>query len=170
MSKSLKFYVIIPKLLGLITNVNKIPEFTLAEELLDVFNEDKQVKIKVNYLVTNNSCDVQNRRELWSSFHVHDDEKRICYERRIFNGLKIYFSLVNMDSPPFITNTITHKLLRFYSGWLHPIGKHLVNICFVKLLSSGYLLLHGSCVASPDGEGMLIVAPPNTGKLLLLCL
>lgn len=76
---------------------------------------------------------------------------------------RIKFLALNPSQQPHILiNKNAHQLAKFQSPF--PWRSHLRNIAFLRLLRLGFLLSHGACVKSPEGQGCLLIAPPDTGK------
>jgi len=104
-------------------------------------------------------------------------------QNNIYNKMDISFYVVKekkrTKSKLFIDNLSGHTKIYYTSGiidnyfiWDHTLT-HCLPLYFVvnnivmplKLLQKGYSFVHAACV-DYNGEGLLIVAPPNTGKTL----
>ena len=57
-----------------------------------------------------------------------------------------------------------YNLFKFRIENVLPVGVHLRDWAYVKLLEHNYLSVHSSSVAPNENEGCLIIAPPNVGK------
>ena len=88
-----------------------------------------------------------------------------------FGFLRSKFLLANLDKAPTKFWFLSPRYKIF-----HRIRESLLKLIFsvieIKLLQKGYTFVHAGCVEK-DGDGFLLVAPPDTGKtltVLRLCL
>jgi len=156
-------YNVIPDILTLSTEIKKIRNFSFGESLRE---ETGQSLINLNFIVNNSIKKEPNLNQRYHFFWGKHDCPSIYYERRIIGG--IFAKMLFEDSREFPTITINKSYLRWIrvrTNNIFPPGIHLTDIITVKLMEGGFIPLHCAAV-SFDNKGILIFAPPNTGKTL----
>jgi hypothetical protein len=156
-------YSVIPNILTLNTEIKKIRNFSFGESLRE---ETKQSLINLNFVVNNTIKKESNLNQEYHFFWGKHDYSSIYYERRIIG--RIFAKMLFKDSKEFPTITINKPYLqwiRVRTNNIFPPGTHLTDIITVKLIARGFVPLHCASV-SFNNKGILIFAPPNTGKTL----
>ncbi|MFQ6020248.1 MAG: hypothetical protein ACE5KW_05785, partial [Dehalococcoidia bacterium] len=94
------------------------------------------------------------------------DADDVHYSVPLLGPLRAQLRLQGLrDRPQLGVNRAYHRLVRLRLGNVQPVGKHLTDVVAVKLLEHGYALAHAAALAF-RGQGILLVAPPKTGKSL----
>jgi hypothetical protein len=92
----------------------------------------------------------------------------LLQEFRLFPHVKAKIEIDKLAESPIITvNQAYYKLGRVRINNFSPPGVHLRDVLLAKLVSEGYLPLHGSAFAS-SSKGTLIIGPPSIGKTTVL--
>lgn len=91
----------------------------------------------------------------------------LLYSRTFMGGSKLMLRADDVDSnePRLTVNSAYLRYIRFRFNNLHSPGYHLTDIIAARLVASGYAPLHCSAFAI-NGKGVVIAAPPDTGKTL----
>lgn len=89
------------------------------------------------------------------------------YFERKYGGIGCKLLLKNYASKnvEIFVNETYLRLIRFKIDNLYPVGVHVTDLMVSKFIDNGDLLVHGASLYNPEnGEGYLIIAPPDTGK------
>ncbi|MDD4606954.1 MAG: hypothetical protein PHS07_01250 [Patescibacteria group bacterium] len=160
-----KRYVIIPKLLGLKTNViDFIPYFSLGAFMHKTYEEDTEVNLTFKVVKYIDKPKELNKK--LENFWGEDNIPKVFYEKIFSNKIKFQL-LINKigNNFEFICNKNYIKYCPFRIDRMYPPGGHLQNSAIFSLAEIGCSVLHCSCI-SRDNDGILIVASSNTGKSL----
>lgn len=159
-------FTVIPELLEIKSNVDYIIHFKFGERLNDKMVQSENNKIRIEFKVTK---DFEKPNYLNQKFHFiwgKEGTDELYYERPLIGSFKAKLLIRDLTtSPKLFVNPTYYQWLRFQIEGVYPPGSHLTNITTVKLIEHGYVPLHCSAI-SYDGEGILIFAPPDTGKTI----
>ncbi|RLC37350.1 MAG: hypothetical protein DRH33_05860 [Candidatus Nealsonbacteria bacterium] len=156
-------YTVIPKILGINTEVKKIRNFSFGESLRE---RTEKALIKLNFKIDNLIKKPSILNQKYHFFWGKHNHPCIYYERRIIGGLFAKMLFKNSEgSPSIIVNKPYLRWIRVRTNNIFPPGTHLTDIATVKLIEKSFTPLHCAGV-SWDNKGILIFAPPNTGKTL----
>jgi hypothetical protein len=156
-------YNVIPNMLTLNTETKKIRNFSFGESLREQVG---QSLVNLNFFVDNSIKKDPSLNQRYHFFWGKHNYPSVYYERRIIG--KIFAKMLFEDSREFPTITINKsylKWIRVRTNNIFPPGIHLTDIITVKLMEKGFIPLHCAGV-SFNNKGILIFAPPNTGKTL----
>lgn len=168
---------IVPWLLQLKTNVNKIPGYTYSVSPIDTTTRYDKTSFKIHLYVERMIREPGCLEKLTSAsrlnYYASTDDKLLYIEGILRPKIKFKFIVKNMLKEPFAAvNRLYYIFNRYMFCKIPPVGEHLSAITFYKLLSKGYYTIHSAGFAK-EGEGFLLFAPPNTGKtstVLSFCL
>lgn len=159
-------FTVIPELLEIKSNVDYIIHFKFGERLNDKMVQSENNKIRIEFKVTK---DFEKPNYLNQKFHFvwgKEGIDELYYECPLIGSFKAKLLIRDLTtSPKIFVNPIYYQWLRFQIEGVYPPGSHLTNITTVKLIEHGYVPLHCSAI-SYDSEGILIFAPPDTGKTI----
>jgi hypothetical protein len=148
------------------SNKDVIPVFPLGENL-DNYSGKSHPKISISFEV---SRDFSYRVQGLQKFHYFwgkDERDEIYYERPVGLGLTLKLFLKDLlRDTKLVVNDAFFAYVRLKLDSVYPPGVHLADILISNLLYRGYAPVHCAAISSPAGEGMLLFAPPDTGKTL----
>jgi len=164
--KQVKKHIIIPGLLEIQSNVDKIYTkygASIDNELIQF--EDNELIL--NYTVLNDFESPTYLNQKYHFFYGKESLDEIYYERPIVGNFKVKLLIkdIKEESPKMFVNSFYYRYIRFQVESVYPPYTHLTDIATIKLLEKGYISLHSSAI-SYDNDGILIFAPPDTGKTL----
>lgn len=156
-------YNVISKILSVQTEVKKIRNFSFGESLRETTTQNL---VTVNFVLDNSIKKPSNLNQqyhfFWGSHNCHS----VFYQRRILGPILARMLLKDLKTTPtIILNKPYLKWIRVRTNNIFPPGTHLTDVAMVKLIEKGFLPLHCAAV-SCQNKGILILAPPNTGKTL----
>jgi len=156
-------YNVISKILSINTEAKKIRNFSFGESLRE---KTEETLINLNLKIDNSIKKPSILNQKYHFFWGKHNHPCIYYERRIIGGLfvKMLFE-DSKESSNIIVNKPYLKWIRVRTNNIFPPGTHLTDIATVKLLEKGFVPLHCAGV-SRNNKGILIFAPPDTGKTL----
>jgi hypothetical protein len=159
-------YVIDPQIAKVVSTKDYIPYFSLGQNL-ETHLQSSPSQIEVNFEVVKDfSCRIPDSQK-FHFFYGYYDKDEIYYEKPLSIGVTLKMRVENLLEHPKITvNSSYYKYVRFKADNVYPPGIHLVDTLSVNLLKRMYAPLHCAAVSSPHDEGILLVAPPDTGKTL----
>lgn len=164
-------YAIVPNLVRLLTNVERVKELGFCTEPLKYAGaiEETPHILRVRYLVVPDDSPLlvpsADAVRIASGYFASHNEDSVWHVVPVMRGKRIAMVLKGLGTEPFFAvNSFAHRFLRFPIYALLTPGTHLRNIVCVGLLQQDYLPLHGACIRSPKGEGILITALADTGK------
>jgi hypothetical protein len=111
--------------------------------------------------------DVLRPNDIIDKFYLYqssDEKDELYYAKTIGLGIKIKLLLKNLLKNTELTvNKPYYRYVRVRLDNVYPPGVHLADILTVNLLERKLTPLHCAAISS-QGEGSLLVAPPDTGK------
>lgn len=160
-------YMINPEIAKVTSSIDYIPYFSLGENLDLYSDEPSQAIIDTSFNVVKNIPYDKSKCQKFHFFFGFHNSDEIYYERPLSIGIKLKMQVNDLLRQPKITvNKEYYKYIRFKADNVYPPGIHLVDIISVNLLQKMYAPLHCAAISSEKNEGILIVAPPDTGKTL----
>jgi hypothetical protein len=160
-------YMINPEIAKVTSSIDFIPYFSLGENL-DLYSDGSSHSIiDVKFDVVK---DFQYNRADSQKFHFffgYYGRDEVYYDRPLSIGIKLKMHVKDLLGRPRITvNKEYYRYIRFKADNVYPPGIHLVDIISINLLQKNYAPLHCAAISSEQNEGILLVAPPDTGKTL----
>jgi hypothetical protein len=154
-----------PQISKIESNKEYIPYFSFGDHLKE-YSESLPSDIEISINIVK---DFAQPIDLLQKFHFcygSDMKDEIYYERQLALGIKGKLHIKNLlNDVEITTNNAYYKFVRAKVDNLYPPGVHLADILSVNLLIRGYLPVHCAAISSQN-EGMLLAAPPDTGKSL----
>lgn len=159
-------YTINPQIAKVVSTKEFIQYFSLGQNL-EKYSQSSHSAIEVDFdVVKDLSYDTRDSQK-FHFFYGHYGKQEVFYERPLSIGIKLKMEVKNLlDHPRIIVNNPYFKYIRFKADNAYPPGIHLLDILLVNLLERMYSPLHCAAISSPENEGILLVAPPDTGKTL----
>lgn len=152
---------VIPKLVGLKTNVKLIPHFPLVATIPET-SSDINARINAEYLVKKIPNFSKGKVKAKSYQKIEDNT--IYFECPVGFGLVAKLLLKNEKNRfQIIVNSLYHKIGRASIDKLYSPGWHLLDMIQYKLLEKDYTLLHSASFFYGD-TGILLIGLSNTGK------
>ena len=166
MPQNLARYPIVPSIVELVTNVSQIPSFSFVSGPLRHYpNTETSYPIRIHFIVNGDIQIPPDATQVFPLHYVQKDTDVILYRHPIIGKIQAKLLMKDLMTTPFIeVNKTYFKFLRFPIGNVSAPGTHLTNIIFLKLLEKNLSPLHSGCVTSKATDGILLIAPPNTGK------
>lgn len=158
-------YLISPQIARLESNKSLIPKFSLGGSLGPHSGPDSS-PIQISFDVRK---DVPFPRDIVTKFHLYyagNKKDELYYNKPVGLGIKIKLHLKNLFNNTELTvNKPYYKYVRVKLDNVYPPGVHLSDILSINLIKRRFTPLHCAAVAS-QGEGSLLIAPPDTGKTI----
>ena len=159
-------YTINPQIAKVVSGKEFIQYFSLGQNL-ELYSQSSHSAIEVDFDVVKNLSRDTHDAQKFHFFYGYYDKKEVFYERPLSIGIKLKMQVKNLlDHPRIVVNDSYFKYIRFKADNVYPPGIHLLDILLVNLLQKMYSPLHCAAISSPKNEGILLVAPPDTGKTL----
>ena len=156
-------YQIKPEIANVLSNQVTIPYFSYGE-YFDNYIESPPSKINISFSV---DADLSKLDHLTQKFHFcygAKNAEEVYFERPLGFGLSAKLHCKNlMTDPQICVNSTYYKLIRFKLDNVFPPGVHLADTLSLLLLKNNYIPLHCAAISS-NNEGIVLVAPPDTGK------
>jgi len=154
-----------PQIASVLSSKARIPYFSFGE-YLDKNSDSPSSQIRITFGVEN---DIKKPDYLDQKFHFFLGKENIdelYYERPLGLGIRVKMLCTNiLTDPHIIVNNSYYKFIRSRIDSAYPPGVHVADVLCVKLLEKGYSPLHCAAI-SHKGEGIVLSAPPDTGKSL----
>jgi hypothetical protein len=158
-------YLVNPQIAKIASNKEYIHYFSYGDHL-NHYSRASPSKSEISFNVVK---DFPHPVGLSQKFHFttgSDGTDEIYYERPLGLGITAKLHIKNLLRNSEITiNNSYYRFIRARLDNLYPPGVHLTDILTVNLLKTGYTPVHCAAISS-DGEGILLPAPPDTGKSL----
>jgi hypothetical protein len=158
-------YQIKPRIARVLSNKVRIPYFSFGE-YLDDYAETPVSQIRITFRVEK---DIKKPEHLTQKFHFflgQENTDELYYERPLGMGIRVKMHCKNLLSDPeIVVNSSYHRFIRSRIDSAYPPGVHVADILCTKLLEKDYSPMHCAAI-SYNGEGILLAAPPDTGKSL----
>lgn len=156
-------YQIKPQIASVLSNKIRIPYFSFGE-YLDEYSESSSPQITISFNVQDDIVPPDHLSQKFHFCYGADEGDEIYYERPLGLGVRAKLHYKNLFGIPEITvNKSYYRFIRSRIDNAYPPGVHAADTLSVKLLQNSYLPLHCAAI-SFGGEGMLLAAPPDTGK------
>jgi hypothetical protein len=160
-------YLINPQIARIESSKDVIPKFSLGSNLDAYSTPYHSSKINISFEVIKDLIDSNVYTQKFNYFSGSEGKDEVFYSKSIGLGITLKLHLKNLLSNTNLTvNDRYHKLVRMKVDSVFPPGAHLADILTVNLLERKYTPLHCAAVSNQQNEGMLLVAPPDTGKTL----
>jgi hypothetical protein len=157
-------YRINPRIAQVVSTRSYIPYFGFGDHL-DDYRKEPEAKIRLKFSVENDLNRPPELSEKSHFFYGKQGTDRVYYERPLGLGIELRMMVTGLltPDPEIVVNGSYYKYVRARIDNVFPPGVHLVDALSLKLIEGGYLQVH--CAAlSRHKEGILLVAPPDTGK------
>jgi hypothetical protein len=160
-------YMINPRIAQVTSSIDFIPYFSLGENL-DLYSEQSSRSvINVSFAVAKDFSYEREDSQKFHFFYGYHDHDEVYYERPLSIGIKLKMHVKDLFGSPKITvNRDYYRYVRFKADNVYPPGIHLVDTISINLLKKMYAPLHCAAISSERNEGIILVAPPDTGKTL----
>lgn len=159
-------YTINPQIAKVVSSKEFIQYFSLGQNL-ESYSQSSRSAIEVDFDVVKNLSRDTVDAQKFHFFYGYYDKQEIFYERPLSVGIKLKMQVKNLlDHPKIVANEAYFKYIRFKADNVYPPGIHLLDILLVNLLQRMYSPLHCAVISTPNNEGILLAAPPDTGKTL----
>lgn len=158
-------YLISPEIAKLESNRSLIPKFSLGASLNPDSGPDSS-PIQISFHVREDVPSPNNATEKFHLYYSNDKNDELYYVKAIGLGIKLKLHLKDLfNNTKLIVNKQYYKYVRVRLDNVYPPGVHLSDILSVNLLARNFTPLHCAAISS-QGEGSLMVAPPDTGKTI----
>jgi hypothetical protein len=158
-------YLIQPQIALVESSKDFIPKFPLGENLAN-YTGPSQSEIKVFFNVKKEFSMRMENAQKFHYFRGLPRSEEVYYERPIGFGLVLKLHVMNiLDKAILTVNETYYRFIRLRINAVFPPGVHLADILSVNLLAHGYSPAHCAAISS-DNQGILLFAPPDTGKTL----
>jgi hypothetical protein len=162
-------YLINPQIARIESSSSVIPKFSLGANL-DLYSGPgpyRSSKINISFEVIKDLVEPNQYTQKFSYFSGSEGKDEVFYSKSIGLGIKLKLHLKNLMGDTRLTvNRGYHKYVRMKVDSVYPPGAHLADILTVNLLKRKYMPLHCAAFSNKQNEGVLLVAPPDTGKTL----
>lgn len=93
---------------------------------------------------------------------ANEQKSMWTYSYAPFRGLSTRIGIaVNHSS---VRVTFYDSVTRYLRRLRYPISQLIAGILQLQLMRQGFMILHGACLAAPDGEGVILAGLSNVGK------
>jgi hypothetical protein len=162
-------YSIQPQIAQIISNENYIHYFSFGDHFTEEHSCSSSSNpsiIKISINVVKDIIRPSGLGQKFQTCYGSDRRDEIYFECHLGLGVKAKLHIKNLlNLTEFTVNKNYHRFVRFKADNVYPPGIHLADILSVNLLQRKYVPLHCAAISSQN-EGILLVAPPNTGKTL----
>lgn len=163
MAEAQRRHLLVPGLLEISSNVRNVTGFLTP---LYSIPDSEPAKISIALEVAGGMAGPPREAIPFGAVWGQPDADDVHYAARLLGPMRAQLQLRGLDDSPQIrVNPVYHRLVRLRLGNVQPPGRHLADVMAVKLLRHHYALVHAAAVAF-NGQGILLVAPPATGKSL----
>jgi hypothetical protein len=158
-------YTINPQISKIESNKEYIPYFSFGDHLKE-YSKSLPSDIEISINIVKDFAQPSGLSQKFHFCYGSDMKDEIYYERQLALGIKGKLHIKNfLNNTEITTNNAYYKFVRVKVDNLYPPGVHLADILSINLLARGYLPVHCAAISSQN-EGMLLAAPPDTGKSL----
>jgi hypothetical protein len=160
-------YLIKPQIARIESSKDVIPKFSLGSNLDADSRAYNPSEINISFEVRKDLIDSNIYAQKFNYYSGSEGKDEISYSKSIGLGITLKLHLKGLLGDTKLTvNDRYHKLVRMRVDNVFPPGAHLADILTVNLLQRKYTPLHCAAVSNQQSEGILLVAPPDTGKTL----
>jgi hypothetical protein len=161
-------YSIQPYIAQITCNKKYIHYFSFGDHLIEEHSSygSNPFNINISINVVKDLTRPSGLGQKFQSCYGSDGKDEIYFERHLGLGIKAKLHIKKLlNTCHFAINNNYHRFVRFKADNVYPPGIHLSDILSVNLLERKYAPVHCAAISSQT-EGILLVAPPNTGKTL----
>jgi hypothetical protein len=156
-------YQIKPEIANVLSNQVTIPYFSYGE-YFDNYIKGSPSKINISFSVDAHLSKLDHLTQKFHFCYGAENAEEVYFERPLGFGLSAKLHCKNLMTHPQIrVNRTYYKLIRFKLDNTFPPGVHLADTLSLLLLKNNYIPLHCAAISS-NNEGILLGAPPDTGK------
>jgi hypothetical protein len=156
-------YQIKPEIANVLSNQVTVPYFSYGE-YFDNYVESSPSKINMSFSVDDHLSKPEYLRQKFHFCYGAENADEVYFERPLGLGLIAKLHCKNLlTSPQISVNKTYYKLIRFKIDNAYPPGVHLADTLSLLLFKNNYFPLHCAAISS-NNEGIILVAPPDTGK------
>jgi hypothetical protein len=156
-------YQIKPEIANVLSNQVSVPYFSYGE-YFEKYVQSSPSKINISFSVDAHLSKIDYLTQKFHFCYGAENAEEVYFERPLGLGSSAKLRCKNLMTDPQISvNKTYYKLIKFKIDNTFPPGVHLADTLSVLLLKNNYIPLHCAAI-SRNNEGIVLVAPPDTGK------